>query len=202
MAQIRINTRSRTKEKPYMINSKFLQNREGKQVKNCPFFQWAPHWNLISKKETNYIFQKKITWTTQKRHNFACDNYIFHKTRGNKNKQWTHYSALQLEVTCQTGQHLRKSRSSSVPHNTVEILRKENVNLAKMQDIICHQCNEFVGNKHESCDVLWATLTFSYLSICNFSSLSILTNSPSPAPKSNHKSLLLSSDEYLSFSYG
>ena len=24
-----------------------------------------------------------------KRPNFACDNYIFPKTRGNKNKQWT-----------------------------------------------------------------------------------------------------------------
>ena len=29
-----------------------------------------------------------------KRPNFACDNYIFPKTRGNKNKQCTHYTPL------------------------------------------------------------------------------------------------------------
>ena len=27
---------------------------------------------------------------TKKRPNFACGNYIFPKTRGNKNKPWTH----------------------------------------------------------------------------------------------------------------
>ena len=32
--------------------------------------------------------------TSQKRHNFACDNYIFPKTRANKSKQWTHLGAL------------------------------------------------------------------------------------------------------------
>ena len=31
MAQIRINTRSHTKEKPYMINSQFLKNWDGKK---------------------------------------------------------------------------------------------------------------------------------------------------------------------------
>ena len=50
-------------------------------------FKWAPVWNLISKKEINYIFQKKIIYTIQKRHNFACDNYIFPKTKENENKQ-------------------------------------------------------------------------------------------------------------------
>ena len=29
-----------------------------------------------------------------KRPNFACENYIFDKTRGNKNKQWTHSPPL------------------------------------------------------------------------------------------------------------
>ena len=48
---------------------------------------------MISKKENNYIFQKKIISTTQKRHNFACENYIFPKTRANKNKQWAHLGA-------------------------------------------------------------------------------------------------------------
>ena len=32
--------------------------------------------------------------TAQKRHHFACDNYIFPKTRSNKSKQWTYYSTL------------------------------------------------------------------------------------------------------------
>ena len=56
--------------------------------------------NLISIKENNYIFQKKIIWTTQKRHNFACDNYIFPKTktRENKNKHWTHFSTLKTRA--------------------------------------------------------------------------------------------------------
>ena len=30
----------------------------------------------------------------QKRPNFACGNYIFPKTRGNKNKPWTHSTLL------------------------------------------------------------------------------------------------------------
>ena len=37
--------------------------------------------------EVNYL-------TTQKRPNFACGNYIFPKTRGNKNKPWTHSTPL------------------------------------------------------------------------------------------------------------
>ena len=45
--------------------------------------------------QKNYIFLKKINETTQERHNFACDNHIFLKTRENKNKQWTHLCALQ-----------------------------------------------------------------------------------------------------------
>ena len=31
---------------------------------------------------------------TKKRPTLACDNYIFPKTRGNKNKQWTHITPL------------------------------------------------------------------------------------------------------------
>ena len=34
-------------------------------------------WNFISEKENHYIFQKNIIKTTQERHNFACDIYIF-----------------------------------------------------------------------------------------------------------------------------
>ena len=34
--------------------------------------------------------------TTQKRPNFACGNYIFPRTRGKKNKQWTHSTPLKV----------------------------------------------------------------------------------------------------------
>ena len=43
------------------------------------------------KKENSYI-------TTQKRHNFACDNYSTPKTRASQNKQWTHLGALKQYV--------------------------------------------------------------------------------------------------------
>ena len=45
----------------------------------------------FQKKENIYVLLKQIILTSQKRPNFACDNYyIFPKTRGSKNKQWTH----------------------------------------------------------------------------------------------------------------
>ena len=28
---------------------------------NSPFFKWAPFWNLISKKENNYVFWSKLS---------------------------------------------------------------------------------------------------------------------------------------------
>ena len=34
-----------------------------------------------------------------KRPNFACDNYIFPKTRGNKNKQCTYSTPLKVKVS-------------------------------------------------------------------------------------------------------
>ena len=37
----------------------------------------------LSFSEVNYL-------NNTKRPNFVCDNYSFPKTRGNKNKQWTH----------------------------------------------------------------------------------------------------------------
>ena len=33
-----------------------------------------------------------------KRPNFACGNYIFPKTRGNKNKPWTHSTPLKERI--------------------------------------------------------------------------------------------------------
>ena len=64
------------------------------------FFKWAPFWNLISKKrkqlrssEVKYLNCTKNS-NSNNNNNFACDNYIFLKTRGNRNKQWTHSTPL------------------------------------------------------------------------------------------------------------
>ena len=43
----------------------------------------------FQKKKTNALFWSKLSKVHKKRPNFASDNYIFPKTRGNKNKQWT-----------------------------------------------------------------------------------------------------------------
>ena len=45
--------------------------------------------------EVNYLnYTHTHTKKKKKKNNFACDNYIFPKTRGNKNKQWTHLPPL------------------------------------------------------------------------------------------------------------
>ena len=41
--------------------------------------------------EVNYL-----NYGTQNRPNFACGNYIFPKTRGNKNKPWNNSTPLNL----------------------------------------------------------------------------------------------------------
>ena len=41
-------------------------------------------------KDNNYVFSEVNYLNYTKRPNFACDNYIFPKTRGNKNKLWTY----------------------------------------------------------------------------------------------------------------
>ena len=43
--------------------------------------------------EVNYLNYKN-------RPNFPCGNYIFPKTRGNKNKPWTHSTPLNSAPTC------------------------------------------------------------------------------------------------------
>ena len=40
------------------------------------------------RKQLRFSEVKYLNYT--KKPNFACDNYIFPKTKGNKNKQWTH----------------------------------------------------------------------------------------------------------------
>ena len=129
MARIRINTRTQTKEKPYLINSNFFS----KLVRLRKSIGWAKYvyvcewnmcwrmfcnfpWWLINVKSRSKIalfsnerhfeiwFPKMKTITffssklsklhKKKRPNFACGNYIFPKTKGNKNKPWTHSTPL------------------------------------------------------------------------------------------------------------
>ena len=49
------------------------------------------------KKRTITFFWSKLSKLHKKRPNFACCNYIFPKTRGNKNKPWTHSTPLNLK---------------------------------------------------------------------------------------------------------
>ena len=56
----------------------------------CHFEIWFP------KKKTVTFCWSKLSKLHKKRHNFACDNYIFTKTRGNKNKQWIHSTPLKI----------------------------------------------------------------------------------------------------------
>ena len=71
------------------------------------FFKWPPLWNLISKKKTitffwsklSKLYKKKKKKKKKKKHNFACGNYIFPKTRGNKNKPWTHSTPLKKQFS-------------------------------------------------------------------------------------------------------
>ena len=51
----------------------------------------------FQKKKTITFFCSKLSKLglhKKKNPNFACDNYIFSKTRGDKNKQWTHPSPV------------------------------------------------------------------------------------------------------------
>ena len=123
MARIRINTRTHTKEKPYLINSYFFKIGKAKKVNRvskirvCMYvneicaeeiFVTFPWWlkNVKSRSKIAFSFQMSaiLKFDFQKReqlrfpevnclnytHTHKCGNYIFHKTRGNKNKPWTH----------------------------------------------------------------------------------------------------------------
>ena len=50
------------------------------------------------KKKTITFLWSKLSKLHKKRLNFACGNYIFPKTRGNKNKPWTHSTPLKLKT--------------------------------------------------------------------------------------------------------
>ena len=127
MAQIRINTRTHTKEKPYLINFYFFKIGKAQKVNRVSkirvyvydicaegIFLTFPWWlkNVKSrskialflnehhfeiwfpKKRTITFFWSKLSKLHKKRPNFACGNCIFPKTRGNKNKPWTHSTPL------------------------------------------------------------------------------------------------------------
>ena len=50
----------------------------------------------FQKRKQLLFFWSKLSKLHKKRLNFACDNYIFPKTRGNKNKQCTHFTPLKI----------------------------------------------------------------------------------------------------------
>ena len=49
--------------------------------------------DFLKRKQLHFSEENYLNYT-KKGHNFACDNYIFPKTRANKDKQWTHLGAL------------------------------------------------------------------------------------------------------------
>ena len=63
--------------------------------KKMVFFPNERHFQIWfpTRKQLHFSKESYLNYPT-KRHNFACDIYIFSKTRGNKNKQWTHLGAL------------------------------------------------------------------------------------------------------------
>ena len=72
---------------------------------------WLPKKKTITFSEINYL-------NYTKRPNFACDNYIFPKTRGNKNKQRTHITPLKRYVLRFHPRYLASVRMSETKHST------------------------------------------------------------------------------------
>ena len=52
------------------------------------------HFEILFPKKETITFFEEIYLTYTKRQNFACDNDIFPKTKGNKDRQWTHLIPL------------------------------------------------------------------------------------------------------------
>ena len=68
-----------------------LVTKNVKSRSKIELFSNERHFEIwFSKKKIITFFWSKVSKLHKKRPNFACDNYIFSKTRGNKNKQWTH----------------------------------------------------------------------------------------------------------------
>ena len=77
---------------------------KNKQTNKQTNKQIKKHTNKSKEKQNknNYICKSKKILITKKHKNdthtksFACDIYIFPKTRGNTNKQWTHLNVLEF----------------------------------------------------------------------------------------------------------
>ena len=66
------------------------------------FFSNERHFEIwFPKKRTIMFFWSKLSKLHKKRPNFACGNYIFPKTGGNKNKPWTHSASLNAQCACE-----------------------------------------------------------------------------------------------------
>ena len=63
---------------------------------NSPFFQISAILKFYFQKRKHLRFSEINYLNYTIRPNFACDNYIFPKRRGNNNKQWTHSTPVQL----------------------------------------------------------------------------------------------------------
>ena len=74
------------------------------RLKIAPFSNEHHFENWIPKKKTIAFFRRKLS-KLQKKAQFCMWHYIFPKTRGNKNKQWTHLDAFNffiLKPVCRT----------------------------------------------------------------------------------------------------
>ena len=68
--------------------------------------------NVFTKNEQNYIFEKKkVIYTTQYIHIFACGNFIFSNTRTNKSNQWTYFPVLKMRHNVQMQTHRDKDKT-------------------------------------------------------------------------------------------
>ena len=82
------------------------------------------------KKRTITFFLSKLSKLHKKRPNFASGNYIFPKTRGNKNKPWTHSTPLNCS--------LRNKSSAKQEHlDLLSLFSWQNLTQRKLAEIYC-----------------------------------------------------------------
>ena len=70
--------------------------------------------NFQKRKQLRF-FWSKLSKLHKKRPNFTSDNYIFPKTRGNKNKQWTHSTPVKIAAMEVTPSYNRWRNLSVLP---------------------------------------------------------------------------------------
>ena len=76
----------------------WLQNKKSRS--KIALFSNESHLTFDFWKRKQLHFSEENCLTTQKRPNFERDIYILPKTRGNKNKHWTHLGAPQRDCRC------------------------------------------------------------------------------------------------------